>query len=143
MGAYINFSIIRQRCKNLVQRGVHLLRRSFKEPSAAAVEKSVPCEDGFFIAILHEPADAVLGVAGRVEGFYGNAADVEGWVVGGRFSYAFAVFAADDGLAGEFGVGKLGGKVCVSEIVGETEVLVVVYQLLVSACVIPMAITIY
>lgn len=75
------------------------------------MEKSVSCKDRFIGPILHEPADAVLSVAWRVEGFYGDAADVEGRVIGWRFGYAFAVFAADDGLAGEFGVGELGGFV--------------------------------
>jgi len=60
------------------------------------MEEGVPREDSLLVAVLHEPADAVLGVAGRVQGLDGDAADAEGLAMGGGACHLFAVLAADD-----------------------------------------------
>jgi hypothetical protein len=41
------------------------------------VEKRVPGEDNLVIPVLHEIADAVLGMAWRMQRLYGNVADIE------------------------------------------------------------------
>jgi hypothetical protein len=61
--AHVDFGIIRQCSESLIQRSIHFLRRAFEEPSTPAVEECVTRENDFFLAILHEPADAVLCVA--------------------------------------------------------------------------------
>jgi len=65
------------------------------------VEQSVPSKHNFVVAILHEKANAVLGVARRVERLDRNAADVEGLAVFWCLGHLLAVLAADDlkGLA--------------------------------------------
>ena len=68
------------------------------------MEQSVSGKHGLFLAILHEPADAVLGVAWRVQRLRHYAADVEGLAVGRRFRHCFAVLAAENGLAGKLGL---------------------------------------
>jgi len=60
------------------------------------MEEGVPRENRLLIAVLHEPADAVLGVAGRMQGLDGDAADAEGLTVGGGACHLLAVLAADD-----------------------------------------------
>lgn len=65
------------------------------------MKKSIPCKHHLVLAVLHEEADAVLGVTRRVQGLDGDAADVEGLAVLWCLGYFFAVLAADDleGLA--------------------------------------------
>lgn len=70
-----------------------------------SVEERVAREDDLVVAVLHEPADAVLGVAGCVEGLDGDAADVEGGPVGWGLGDALALAAADDGEVVEAEVG--------------------------------------
>ena len=94
-GAYIDFSIVRKSSEGLVEGSFHLLRCTFDESPAAAVEESVACEDSFVFAVLHEPADAVLRVARCVYCFHGDTADVEALAICWGLRYAFAVFAAD------------------------------------------------
>ena len=60
-------------------------------------EESVASEDDLLIAVLHEPADAVLGMAGRMKGFDGDAADVERSAVRGGFGDALTLGATNDG----------------------------------------------
>ena len=57
--------------------------------------------------ILHIPTDTVLCMAGCVQGLHGNIANLEALAIFWGFGNAFAVFAADDGSAGEFGVFQL------------------------------------
>jgi len=61
-----------------------------------AVEEGVAREDNLLVAVLHEPADAVLGVAGCVKCLDGDAADLEGLAMSGCPGYLLAVLAADD-----------------------------------------------
>ena len=65
------------------------------------MEESVPRKHDPVIAVLHEEADAVLGVARRVQRLDGDAANVERLAVLGRLGYLIAVLAADhlEGLA--------------------------------------------
>jgi hypothetical protein len=65
------------------------------------VEESIPRKHDLVVPVLHEEADAVLGVARRVQRLDGDAADVERLAVLGRLGYLPAVLAADDleGLA--------------------------------------------
>jgi hypothetical protein len=60
------------------------------------VEESVACEDDLVVAILHEPADAVLRVARSVQGLDGNAAETETLTVAWRLGHLLAVFASED-----------------------------------------------
>lgn len=68
------------------------------------MEERVSRKHHLVLAILHEPANAILSVTWRVECLHCDAADIEGLAVGWRFRYGFAVLAANDGLAGELGV---------------------------------------
>lgn len=93
--------VVRERSEGLVERGVHLLGAAFEEFAAAADEEGVPGEHGAFRwrfrPVFHVVADAVLGVAGRVERGDGDVlAEREARVVRRRLRHAVAVFAADD-----------------------------------------------
>ena len=83
---------------------MHLFRRALKELATPAVEERIAREDGLVLAILHEPANTVLGMTGCVEGLHRNAADSKGLTIGGCFGHGLAVFPADHWLAGELGV---------------------------------------
>ena len=78
---------------------MHLLRGALEESATAANEERVTCEDGALAGcgVFEEVADAVLGVAGSVQGFDVDGAELEGRVVGGCFGYGGAVAAADYG----------------------------------------------
>lgn len=89
-------SVVRQGGQRLVESLVHLSTGAFEEFTAAAVEEGISGEDSLITAVLHEPADAVLSVAGRVQRLDGDAAEVEGLAVGGGAGYFLAVLAADD-----------------------------------------------
>lgn len=93
----IHLCVIRQRAQDLVQSLVHFLCVALEEAPAAADEKRVACEDGFVGAVLEEIADAVLGVARRVERSDFDGADFECRVVGWGGCHAGAVLASDDG----------------------------------------------
>ena len=60
------------------------------------MEQRVASEDDFLIAILHVPADAVLGVAGRVKRLDSNAADLQIFAVGRCLCHLVTVLAAKD-----------------------------------------------
>jgi hypothetical protein len=79
------------------------------------VEQRVPGKHNLFVAVLHEPADAVLRVARRVQRLDGDAADGEGVAVLGRLGDFLAVLAADDvdfaAEGGELRGGLAGGSV--------------------------------
>lgn len=61
------------------------------------MEQRVSCEHCLLIAVLREPADAVLCVAGRVEALHGNTPDLETFAIGRGQSDGFTILAADDG----------------------------------------------
>lgn len=61
-----------------------------------ANEEGVAGEDGLVAAVLHVVADAVLGVARRVDALDGDVANLEGIPVLGRPGHTVAVLAADD-----------------------------------------------
>lgn len=66
------------------------------------MEQRVAREHDLVAAVLHEPADAVLRVARRVEALDGDVADLEALAVARRLGHCLAVLAADDGeLIGE------------------------------------------
>jgi hypothetical protein len=107
-----NPSVVRESGQRLVQRLVHLLAVALEEPAASwprseqtpdssaggeqtSVKESISRKHSLVLAILHEEADAVLGVAGRVQRLDGDAANVERVAVLRRLGYLFAVLAAD------------------------------------------------
>lgn len=65
------------------------------------MEEGVAGEDDLVVAVLHEPADAVLGVARRVEALDRDAADLEPIAVAGSGRDGLAVLAADDLQVGQ------------------------------------------
>jgi hypothetical protein len=73
-----------------------------------SVKQGVAGKHDLVVAVLHKEADAVLGVAGGVQGLDRDAADVEGLAVLGRPGHLLAVLAADD-LEGLAELGELGG----------------------------------
>lgn len=80
-----------------------------------ADEEGVSCEDNLLITVLHEPADAVLGVTGRVECLDGDIANVERRAVCRCLSDALAILAPDDGQIVDFEGCELDrGEKCVS-----------------------------
>ncbi len=60
------------------------------------MEQGVAGEDNPVVAVLHEPADAVLGVARGVQALDGDAAESEALAVLGRGRDGLAVLAAKD-----------------------------------------------
>lgn len=87
--------------KNLPQPG-HLWSTSFAIPSEAwnittSDEECIPSENHFRCTVLHEPTDAVLCVARRMQSLdcYSRT-NLEGLVLFGRPSDRFTVSAADD-----------------------------------------------
>jgi hypothetical protein len=58
-----------------------------------ADEQSVASEDNLLVAILHEPADTILGVAGRVKTGHGDVANHEGLLMSGSPSDTLTVFS--------------------------------------------------
>ncbi len=60
------------------------------------MEQSIPRKHDLVVAVLHEEADAVLGVARRVKRLDHNAADVEGRAMRGCLGHLLAVLAAND-----------------------------------------------
>lgn len=109
-----NPGVVRQRPERHIQRLVHLLAVALEEPAAAcrqseniaqgsvtknglaSVKQSIPRKHNLVVAVLHEEADAVLGMARRMQRLDGNVADVEGRAVRGCLGYLLAVLAADD-----------------------------------------------
>lgn len=77
------------------------------------MKQCVSREDNFIVAILHKPADAVLGVARGIEPFYGDAADAPWLAVSGRLGDSLAVLAADDGKIGRAELSQLLTPICI------------------------------
>ena len=77
---------------------MHLLRRSLKEPPAPAQEQRVSREyyPLVLLFILHEPADAVLCVAGCVQALDFDFPEREALAVSGCLSHTLTVLSADD-----------------------------------------------
>lgn len=85
-------------------------RRSQKENRKkvhTADEERVPSKDGLVPAVLHEEADAVLRVAGRVDALDADGPQLEDLIVGRCPCHALAVFAADDVYLGVVQRGQL------------------------------------
>jgi hypothetical protein len=102
----VDFRVVGKRRQDFVEGVVHFRGGALEELAAATDEERVACEHramgrgggGVFEIV----ADAVLGVAGGVEGGDGDVfADGECGVVGWRSGDGVAVFAADDGSGGE------------------------------------------
>lgn len=103
--ARVDFRVVGERGEDLVESPVHLRGGAFEEFAAAANEKGVSCKDCAFRwgfgCIFEVVADAVLGVARRVEGGDGDVfPDWELRGVGWSFGDGLAVLAADDGGGG-------------------------------------------
>lgn len=62
-----------------------------------AVEERVSREDHLLVAVLREPAYAVLRMARRVEALDSDAPDLEAVAVGRGLRDGLAVLASDDG----------------------------------------------
>lgn len=98
--ARVDPGVVGQGGQDLVEGPVHLGPGTLEELAAAADEERVPGEDDPLVRglVLHEPTDAVLGVAGGVEGRDPDVlADGKGRVVRRGFGHPLAVPAADDG----------------------------------------------
>jgi hypothetical protein len=94
---YVDFCIIWQRSKRLVQRLVHLLWRPFKEPSASANKKRITSKDGTLITILKEVADAVLSMTRCVQRLHLDAfTDAKRRTISRRLGDLVAVLAANN-----------------------------------------------
>lgn len=106
--------VIGQRGERLIQRGVHLPRVALEELATAGVEQRVAREDDLVRAVLHEPADAVLRMARRVQALDGDAADLEARAVGRRLRDGLGVLAGDDGQVGQAELFSLFGGYSVS-----------------------------
>lgn len=65
------------------------------------MEQGVTRKDDLVAVVLHEPADAVLRVAWRVETLDVDIANLEALAVTGRLGHCFAVLAADYGELGQ------------------------------------------
>lgn len=61
------------------------------------MEQRVAGENDLVVAVLREPADAVLRVTRGVKALYRNAAELEAFAVRWRCGGRLAVLAADDG----------------------------------------------
>jgi len=94
----VNVSVVRKRGESLVQRLVHLLGVAFEEAATTANEQSVTSENSTVVSVFEEEANAILGVARRVEGLHLDVlANREGVAMSGSLVDLVAVFAADDG----------------------------------------------
>lgn len=120
---YVDLGIIRQRGQRLVQGRMHLGRRPFEEPATTFVhhqyrrclydaatttvtrpevrtsnEKSIPRENHSLLPILHQPANTVLRMAGRMQRLDRYlVTDLETLLVLGGSGHGFAIFAPNDG----------------------------------------------
>lgn len=93
----------RQRGQRLVERRVHLGGAALEKAPAAGVEQRVARKDDALAArgILGVPADAVLGVARRVQAGDFDVANLEAAAVVWGLGYALGFFAGYDGEVGE------------------------------------------
>lgn len=82
--------------KNLPQPSKVSLIHTQRIWELTADEKSIPCKDSLFIAILHEETNAILGVAGRVNTLHGDVTQLEGLAMARRLGDALAVLASDN-----------------------------------------------
>lgn len=72
-----------------------------------SMEKRITSKHDLVVPILHEPAYAILRMAGRMQSLDGDAADVETFAVGRGLVHLVAVLAADDFEVGEAEGGAL------------------------------------
>lgn len=61
------------------------------------MEQCIARKDDLVVAVLHEPADAVLGMAWGIQALDGDAPQLEAVAVGRCLRHAVALFSADDG----------------------------------------------
>ena len=66
-------------------------------PSLTTVEKRVPRENDPLVAVLREPADAVLRVAGRVEALHGDVPELKALAIWRGLGDGLTVLAPDYG----------------------------------------------
>ena len=76
-------------------------------------EKCVTSEHGAVVSILHEEANAVLGVARCVNTLHLDVANSEALIMGGCLGNAFTVLAANDVKLGITQLGKLIGSISI------------------------------
>ena len=60
------------------------------------MKQSVACEHYPVIAVLHVPADAVLGMAGGVESLDGDVSDIEAFAMSWGLCDSFGVLSRND-----------------------------------------------
>lgn len=75
---------------------MHLLGLTLEESAAATDEECVSSEDCLACAVLHEVADAVLGVAGSVDALDGDIAKLERLLMSRSLGDTFAILATND-----------------------------------------------
>lgn len=136
-GPYVDLCVVGKGSKGLVESCLHFLGGAFKETSAAPVEERVTGENSFVVAILHEPADAVLCVARCIQRFDRDTANVEALAVCWSYCHSLAVLAANNRFFRELGVGQLMRGMPLATRLGDLGLSF--YQLFVSSSMIPMA----
>jgi hypothetical protein len=62
-------------------------------------EQGVARKHGLIVAILHEPANAILSMAWSMQRLNSNTADIEGLSIRRSFGYCYTVNAANNRLA--------------------------------------------
>lgn len=67
------------------------------------MEQGVTSEDDLLVAVLHVPADRVLGVTRGVETLHLDVAQLEAVAIGGRRCHTLTLFAAIYGQLAELG----------------------------------------
>jgi hypothetical protein len=118
VNAYIDLRILWKRGQSLIQRLVHLRRRTLEEPPAScssrgfsinplsllrqanhtANEKCIPCENSFLLAILHKIANAILRMARRMQRRHGDpVSDLKDLAMSWSLRDGLTVFSANNG----------------------------------------------
>ena len=118
---HIDRGVIRKGSQSLVQSLVHLGSRALEKPTTTwgaklvsknkpppeeppkltTVEQGVTSEDDLLVAILHVPADRVLGVARGVEALHLDVAQLEAVAIGWRGCHTFTLLTAVYGQLAE------------------------------------------
>jgi hypothetical protein len=101
------------------------------------MEQRITSEHNLVIIVFHEEADAVLSMAWCVNAPDGDILpDLEAFSVTGCLGYAFALLATDDGQVGGAQLLELGSYLAQAQFHSIRQV---TYQLLVAACMVPVA----
>lgn len=94
----IHLRVIWKCSQSLIQGLVHFRRSTLKETPASTDEKSVSSENDLFASVLEKVADAVLSMAGSVQGSdFDTITNLEGLLVARGMSLVCAILAANDG----------------------------------------------